>query len=110
MQATTRRLAKISIIDISGDIDLASSPLLRAILLKELKESKPSRLALNLGAVRYIDSSGIASLIEGLKAARDAKIRYVLFSLNNTVRDVMQLSKLTKVFEIVDNEEQATAE
>ena len=110
MQATTRRLAKISIIDISGDIDLSSSPLLRAILLKELKESKPSRLALNLGAVRYIDSSGIASLIEGLKAARDAKIRYVLFSLNNTVRDVMQLSKLTKVFEIVDNEEQATAE
>jgi anti-sigma B factor antagonist len=110
VQATTRRLAKISIIDISGDIDLASSPQLRAILLKELKETKPARLALNLSAVRYIDSSGIASLIEGLKAARDAKIRYVLFSLNTTVKDVMQLSKLTKVFEIVDNEEQATAD
>ena len=110
MQAITRRLAKISVIDISGDIDLSSSPQLRGALLKELKESKPSRLALNLTAVRYIDSSGIASLIEGLKAARDAKVRYVLFGLNQTVREVMQLSKLVKVFEIVDNEEQAVAE
>ena len=110
MQATTRHLTKIAIIDISGDIDLASSPQLRAVLLKELKDFKPSRMALNLNAVRYIDSSGIASLIEGLKAARDAKIRYVLFGLNQTVREVMQLSKLIKVFEIVENEEQATAE
>ncbi len=57
VQATTRRLAKIAIIDISGDIDLASSPQLRAVLLKELKDFKPSRMALNLNAVRYIDSS-----------------------------------------------------
>jgi anti-sigma B factor antagonist len=110
VQATIRRLAKISVIDISGDIDLASSPQLRGVLLKELKDAKPSRMALNLSTVRYIDSSGIASLIEGLKAARDAKVRYVLFGLNQTVREVMQLSKLIKVFEIVDNEEQATAE
>jgi anti-sigma B factor antagonist len=103
-------LAKISIIDISGDIDLASSPQLRSNLLKELKDSKPSRLVLNLTAVRYIDSSGIASLIEGLKAAREAKVRFVLFGLNTTVREVMQLSKLVKVFEIVENEEQATAD
>jgi anti-sigma B factor antagonist len=100
----------MAIIDISGDIDMASSPQLRSALLRELKELKTPRLALNFTAVRYIDSSGIASLIEGLKAARDAKARLTLFSLNTTVREVMQLSKLTKIFEIVDNEEQATAE
>jgi anti-sigma B factor antagonist len=110
VQLTTRRLANMAIIDISGDIDLASSPQLRTVLLKELKELKTARVALNLTAVRYIDSSGIASLIEGLKAARDTKARYILFGLNTTVREVMQLSKLVKIFEIVDNEEQATAE
>ncbi len=110
MKATVRRLATTSVIDISGDIDLASSPQLRSLLLKELKDQKPARLALNLSAVRYIDSSGIASLIEGLKAARDAKIRFVLFGLNQTVREVMQLSKLVKVFEIIDDEKQAVAE
>ena len=110
MQVTTRRLTNMAIVDISGDIDLASSPKLRAVLLRELKELKTPRLALNLTAVRYIDSSGIASLIEGLKAARDAKARYTLYGLNTTVREVMQLSKLVKVFEIVDNEEQAAAD
>lgn len=110
MQVALRRLPKMAIIDISGDIDLASSPQLRTVLLRELKELKTPRLALNLAAVRYIDSSGIASLIEGLKAARDAKARFVLFGLNTTVKEVMQLSKLIKIFEIVENEEQATAE
>ena len=84
MQAITRRLAKIAIIDISGDIDLASSPQLRAVLLKELKDFKPSRMALNLNAVRYIDSSGIASLIEGLKAARDAKVKRVIYAASSS--------------------------
>ncbi len=110
MQVTTRRLGKMAIIDVSGDIDLAHSPQMRTVLLRELKELKTPRLALNLTAVRYIDSSGIASLIEGLKAARDAKARFILFGLNTTVREVMQLSKLVKIFEIVDTEAQATAE
>jgi anti-sigma B factor antagonist len=110
VQVATRKVGTTSVIDISGDIDLATSPQLRTVLLRELKELKTPRLALNLSAVRYIDSSGIASLIEGLKAARDAKARYILFGLNTTVREVMQLSKLVKVFEIVDTEEQATAE
>jgi anti-sigma B factor antagonist len=110
VQVTTRRLGKTAVLDISGDIDLAHSPQLRAVLLRELKELKTPRLALNLTAVRYVDSSGVASLIEGLKAARDTKARFILFGLNTTVREVMQLSKLIKIFEIVDNEEQATAE
>ncbi len=100
----------MAIIDVSGDIDLAHSPQMRTVLLRELKELKTPRLVLNLTAVRYIDSSGIASLIEGLKAARDAKARLILFGLNTTVREVMQLSKLVKIFEIVDTEAQATAE
>ena len=109
MQISARKLDKITIFDISGDIDLATSPELRKPLLRELRELRTPRVALNLRAVRYIDSSGVASLVEGLKASRDVGSRFILFGLNTTVREVLQLSKLVKIFEICENEEQAVA-
>jgi anti-sigma B factor antagonist len=107
LQIAARHLDKITIFDISGDIDLASSPQLRKAVLHELKDLRIPRVVLNLKAVRYIDSSGVASLVEALKASRDVGSRLVLFGLNTTVREVLQLSKLVKIFEIYENEEQA---
>ena len=109
MQISARHLDKITIFDISGDIDLATSPELRKPLLRELRELRTPRVVLNLKAVRYIDSSGVASLVEGLKASRDVGSRFILFGLNTTVREVLQLSKLVRIFEICENEEQAVA-
>jgi len=109
LQIAARHLDKITILDISGDIDLATSPELRKALLRELRELKTARVVLNLAAVRYIDSSGVASLVEGLKASRDVGSRLILFGLNRTVREVLQLSKLVKIFEICENEEQSVA-
>ena len=106
MQISARHLDKITIFDISGDIDLATSPQLRKALLREFREVKMPRVVLNLGAVRYIDSSGVASLVEGLKASRDVGSRFILLGLNKTLREVLQLSKLVKIFEIYENEEQ----
>jgi anti-sigma B factor antagonist len=82
---------------------------MRKALLGEIKEKKVPKVYLNMKNVRYIDSSGIASLVEGLKASRDAGTRLILFSLNNSVREVMQLSRLQKIFEIFDDEAQALA-
>jgi len=109
VQISARHLDKITIFDISGDIDLATSPELRKPLLRELRELRTPRVVLNLKAVRYIDSSGVASLVEGLKASRDVGARFILFGLNTTVREVLQLSKLVRIFEICENEEQAVA-
>ena len=109
MQIAARHFEKTTIFDISGDIDLATSPQLRKALLRELRELKMPRVVLNLGSVRYIDSSGVASLVEGLKASRDVGSRLILFGLNKTVREVLQLSKLVRIFEIYENEEQSVA-
>ncbi len=109
MQIAARHFDTTTIFDISGDIDLATSPVLRKALLHELRELKMPRVVLNLGAVRYIDSSGVASLVEGLKASRDVGSRFILFGLNKTVREVLQLSKLLKIFEIYESEEQSVA-
>ena len=109
MKIVARNLDKIAIFDITGDIDLATSPELRKAVLREFRELKTPRVVLNLTAVRYIDSSGVASLVEGLKASRDAGSRFIMFGLNRTVRDVLQLSKLVKIFEICEDEAQSVA-
>ena len=109
LEISARHLEKVTIFDVSGDIDLASSPQLRKALLRELRELRMPRVVLNLKSVRYIDSSGVASLVEGLKASRDVGSRLVLFGLNSAIREVLQLSKLLRIFEIADTEEQAVA-
>ena len=109
MQISARHLDKITIFDVAGDIDLSTSPELRKALLRELRELHIPRVVLNLKAVRYIDSSGVASLVEGLKASRDVGARLILFGLNTTVREVLQLSRLLKIFETYESEEQAVA-
>ena len=109
LQISARHLEKITILDVSGDIDLATSPQLRKVLLRELRELRMPRVVVNLQAVHYIDSSGVASLVEGLKASRDVGSRLILFGLNSAIREVLQLSKLLKFFEISDSEEQAVA-
>ncbi|GAC1618689.1 MAG: STAS domain-containing protein [Candidatus Acidiferrum sp.] len=107
MQISFRRMEKITIFDLTGNIDLATSPGLRKALLHELRDTRTPRVILNLKQVKYIDSSGIASLVEGLKASRDVGSRFILFGLNQSAREVLQLSKLNKIFEIYELEEQA---
>jgi len=109
MQIFTRRHDKVTIFDLSGDIDFASSPKVRDSVLREIRESRTSRVVVNLSQVRYIDSSGVASLVEGLKASRDLGSRFILCGLGTSAREVLQLSRLIKVFEVYDNEEQAMA-
>ena len=65
------------------------------------------RLAINLTRVKYIDSSGIASLLEVLKEGRTAGKRVMLFGVTGSVLQVLQLTRLTGVFEILENEEKA---
>jgi anti-anti-sigma regulatory factor len=51
----------------------------------------------------------VASLVEGLKACRDLGLRFILFGLSPSAREVLQLSRLIKIFEVYDNEDQALA-
>ena len=109
MQISARRQDETTIFDISGDIDFANSREVRQSVLHEIQESRVVRVMVNLSQVGYIDSSGVASLVEGLKACRDISSRFILFGLSTSALEVLQLSRLIKVFEIYDNEEQALA-
>jgi len=105
MKTATREQTGSTIIDVTGDIDMRTSPGFRKTLLESLKNTP--RLVVNLREVRYVDSSGIASLVEVFKEARNRNKRLVLFGLNATVHDVLQLTRLAKIFEIRETEEEA---
>jgi len=105
LEISVRVVERATIVDLTGAIDLGNSPVLRATLFERVQTS--SLVALNMSDVRYIDSSGIATLIEVLKKARDSKKDLVLFGLGPAVYDVLKLTNLLGVFKVVDSEERA---
>lgn len=107
MTISVRNLAAARIVDLTGDVDLGTSPDLRRALFDSLKEAP--KLAVNLQALRYIDSSGIATLIEALKNAQRMGKEFVLFGLSPGVLDVFRLTHVNRIFRICDTEEQALA-
>jgi anti-sigma B factor antagonist len=107
VKISARRIETATILDVSGNIDMSNSPEVRKVLLHELREKGVSRVVLNLSAVDYIDSSGVASLVEGLKASRESGSRFLLFGLSDSAREVLKISRLLKLFEVFDDEAQA---
>lgn len=106
MKLQTRTLSNVRIIDCSGDVDLYSSADLRDVLLKEMRSGTPG-LLINMTEVAYIDSSGIAILVEGLQLSRQTNTKFALFGLRPNARSVLQLARLDKVFVVFEDEEQA---
>lgn len=106
MKVQVRNTNNVSIIDCAGDVDLYSSPHLREALLGQMKVAGGSVLV-NMTDVAYIDSSGIATLVEGLQRSRQTKTRFGLFGLRSNARSVLELARLNKVFTIFENEQEA---
>jgi anti-sigma B factor antagonist len=107
MDISTRQSGSATIVDIAGDITLYSAPEVRRVLLTVIKDQHATRVIVNLEKVKYIDSAGIASLVEGLKTSRDMKSAFGLYGLSATAKDVLTLTRLIKVFEVFGNEEEA---
>jgi len=87
-------------VQVKGDVNIQTSPDLRK-QLKPLFSQESGEIHVNLSGVTFMDSSGIATLVEGLQWARKVNGRFVLHELQATVKDIFVLSKLDSVFEIV---------
>jgi anti-sigma B factor antagonist len=107
VQTSTRQAGNATVIDVVGDIDLYNSPEMRKALLEVLRNQRAPIVMVNLTKVKYIDSSGVASLVEGLKISRELQSRFILYGLSPAAREVLELSRLIKVFEVHANEEEA---
>jgi len=107
MELSAREFGNATIVDVVGDITLYNSPNIRRTLLDLLRVKRSPRVIVNLEKVRYIDSAGVASLVESLKVSRDLKSGFALYGLTKTTREVLELTRLIKVFEVYDTEEEA---
>lgn len=107
VQISTRQAGGATVVDIVGDITLHNSPEVRKTLLVALHGKGTGRVIVNLKDVRYIDSSGVASLVEGLKASRETGIRLALVGLSPAARQVLELTRLLKLFEVHEDEQEA---
>jgi anti-sigma B factor antagonist len=105
MNMSVRTSENTQIVDIVGDVDLNGTPQLRKLLFASLRESP--KVIINLTAIRYIDSSGIAVMIEALKESQRLKRQFVLFGMNSRVHDVFKLTHVMQIFQVVETEEQA---
>ena len=88
----------IDVLELSGEIDLQFSPKLRERILESLRQKRA--LLIDLGEVSYIDSSGIASLVEGLQTAKTARLPYGLMRVSDAVAQVLSLTRLDQVFSL----------
>jgi anti-sigma B factor antagonist len=89
------------VVRLKGEVDLDCSPVVRKLLLECV--SRERDVVVDLSAVEYIDSSGIASLVEALQAANQQGTGFRLAAAADQVRRVLELARLDQVFAIDDD-------
>ena len=109
MQASTRHVKDVTIVDLSGHIKLGEDSSLLRSTVSDLVRKGEKKILLNLGNTSYIDSSGIGELVGAFTSVRKQGGELKLLNLTRKVHDVLQITKLYTVFHILDDEAAAIA-
>jgi len=107
MTASTRQVGSVTLVDISGRIVLGEESAALRQLVCDLLSKGHKNILFNLGDVNYIDSSGLGNLVGSFTSVRKQGGELKLLNLTNKVQDLMQITRLYTVFEIMDNEAMA---
>jgi anti-sigma B factor antagonist len=106
MKITTsiRQVGDVTIVDIGGRIELGEESASVRDMVLQLLNNGHKKILLNLGAVDYIDSMGLGSLVAAFARVRKQGGEMKLLNLTNKVTDLMQITKLYTVFDIMNDE------
>jgi anti-sigma B factor antagonist len=109
VEIATEKIDAGFLMKLKGDVDMNSSSDVRLalgdIFSQNTKDMKV--LLIDLSQVRYMDSSGIATLVETMQNCMKKGARLRLFELSPPVRDVFELARLASVFEIFPTRDEA---
>ncbi len=97
-----------NVLPLEGEIDLHVSPRV-AISLAQMAEKKPDRLVVDLSRVSYIDSSGLAVLIEGMQNVERYGGKFAIAGMPETVRPIFEIARLDQVFQVFPDVDAALA-
>lgn len=101
-----KKAGDIIVLAVDGEINFNSSPDFRKAFLKVL-DSNAHKVIVNLGGVGYVDSSGLATLVEAHQKIKNTGGKLKLVKLTPKVKSLFEITKLEKLFEIFSNEEDA---
>jgi anti-sigma B factor antagonist len=108
MDLTTRVVDSTTVLDLSGRFDAHSAPAV-ATALEKAGQNRPAKVLVNLSGVTFMDSTALATLVQGMKRCRQGGGDLRLCSLQQPVRIVFELTRLDKAFEIFPSEAEALA-
>ena len=106
LQLKTHQEGGATVVSACGEVTVFSSPLLREALRK-IAVDRPARLILDLSETRYIDSSGVATIVEVLQATQRYKGKLILAGLNARVRGVFEIARLDSIFPMAASVQEA---
>ncbi|MCG8325981.1 MAG: STAS domain-containing protein [Thiotrichales bacterium] len=98
MKHSTKEEGNFVVLGLEGEVDLSCSPEARKQILGVLDTGK--HLLVDLSNVTYIDSSGVASLVEGYQTAKKSDQKFGLVGVSEAAMSVLKLARLDKVFPI----------
>jgi anti-sigma B factor antagonist len=105
LTTSTRQVSGVTVIDITGRIELGEESAAIRDLVCDLLSQGHTQILLNLGEVHYIDSMGLGTLVSAFTSVRKQGGELKLLNLTNKVRDLMQITKLYTIFDIMNDEE-----
>ena len=83
---------------VAGRVTVDSSPSLRSALFELLRRSAVPLIVIDLSAVSYLDMSGMATLLETLKAARERSVKLRLAGMSGQSRTLAEIAHLDAIF------------
>ena len=89
----------LAVVQLSGEIDLHQSPALRSVLAVHAEAQRPA-LLLDFSAVEYIDSSGLATLVEYVQKSTPHGGKLALGGVSERVKTVFDLVRLGEIFPV----------
>jgi anti-sigma B factor antagonist len=98
----------LSVCYIDGEIDINTSPSIKKQFDK-LLSAKTAKVVVNLSKVTYVDSSGLATLVEILKNMRSYGGRLRLTNMSSKIKSLFEITKLEKLFDIMADESEAVS-
>ncbi len=91
-----------------GDIDMSRAPSFREHVRRAINAGAP-KVVIDLSEVEYMDSSGLATLVEAMRNAKQASVGLMLCGLHQKVLAIFEIARLHHFFEIVATVEDAIA-
>jgi anti-sigma B factor antagonist len=106
MELKSRSEGQVRILELSGRFDSYTATQVRQ-WVEEAADREPAQLVLNLSGVHFVDSTALATLVQGMKRCRQLNGDLRLCCLQQPVRMIFELTRLDKAFEIFASEEAA---